>query len=45
MQCGKVDLTAMELLQCHVIYFKSQPSFHYPAIFFIVRVNAFSDIL
>ena len=45
MQSGKGDLTAMELLRCHVIYFELQPSFHHPAVFFIVRVNAFSDIL
>ena len=45
MQSGKEDLTAVELLPCHVIYFESQLSFHHHAVFFTVRVNAFSDIL
>lgn len=45
MQSGKKDLTAMELLPCHVINFELQPSFHHHAVFFTVRVNAFSDIL
>lgn len=45
MQCGTGDLTAVELLWCHVIYYESPPSFHHPAVSFIVRVNAFDDIL
>lgn len=45
MQCGKGDLTAMELLWYHVIYIESQPSFYHTTVFFIVRVNAFSDVL
>lgn len=45
MQCGKGDLSAMKLLWCHVIYFKFQPSFHHPAVFFIVSADAFNDIL
>lgn len=42
---GTGHLTAMELLSCPVIYYVSQPSFHHPAVSFIVRVNAFNDIL
>lgn len=45
MQCDTGHPTAMELLWNHMIYYESRPSFHHAAVSFIVRVNAFNDIL